>query len=351
MTHPDLIAETALEARVFPGAIVYLAQGNRVLHHAAYGRLGYETPFLEPVRLEASYDLASLTKIYVAALALIVTRELGRPLATRVHETFPPFDSRLTLAHLLGHASGITLPLQALADEPVEDWVKRLAASPPGWPPGERVLYSCANTFLVARLLEAWTGESLDRLLRECLFAPLGLTDTTSSPHPDRVAPTESNGSGYWRGQVHDEAARAWAARTGTVCGNAGLFATAADVARFARIWLGPGAGEGTASSGQTDSVPVLLSPDDLARIEAAPLPEHSFSRGLGWQIGPRFYLGEHAPPHTWGHLGFTGPSLVVNPVTSHLAVILNNRVHPSREGPNRMPFLAAWHDWLFTQT
>ena len=350
MNHPDSIAEAALSARVFPGAALYLSKADRLLHHAAYGRLGYEAPFLEPVSLETQYDLASLTKIYVLALALKLSRELDRPLTSPVSLILPGFDPRLTPAHLLGHASGITVSLQSLAEAPVEHWVSRLAAAPLGWAPGERVLYSCGNTFLAARLLEAWTGESLDSLLEIHLFRPLGLTDTTSTPRPDRVAPTEANGAGYRRGQVHDEAARAWAARTGTVCGNAGLFATAADVARFARIWLAAWPGRsGTAPGHETAGA--ILTAGDLARVAQSPLPEQSFLRGLGWQIGARFYIGERAPAHTWGHLGFTGPSLVVNPATSHLAVILNNRVHPSREGPNRMPYHAAWHDWLFTQT
>jgi CubicO group peptidase (beta-lactamase class C family) len=207
--------------------------------------------------------------------------------------------------------------------------------------PGRVVLYNCSNYFLLARALEKLTSQPLDELIARYLLRPLRLENTTFSPCDlSFVAPTETKRveKGFWHGVPHDEAARAWQQQTGTCAGNAGLFATAADVARFASIWL---------LDGHNSPLPSVW----RARAMMHLLPEGNATRGWGWQRDAAYYMGT-LPVHESGrrsfligHLGFTGTSLVLNPRAGEVAVVLSNRVHPTRLGPDRLPFVRALHD------
>src|SRR5690606_31880645 len=143
--------------------------------------------------------------------------------------------------------------------------------------PGTRVQYSCTNYYLLARVIETISGQPLRRFVEERLIAPLGLRNTTFEPLTeyslDRIAPTEieENGGLPWHGVVHDEAARSWQRQTGGACGNAGLFSTAADLARFGRMWLDGGALENGA---------VLLDAEDARRTFTDVIPETHNLRG-----------------------------------------------------------------------
>jgi CubicO group peptidase (beta-lactamase class C family) len=137
---------------------------------------------------------------------------------------------------------------------------------------------------------------------------------------------------------VHDEAARAWSTATGTACGNAGLFSTAADLARFAQLWLD----EGSCNGRQ------ILAPEDVRSTFNDVMQEGSHGRGWCWQIDAAFYMSHVAPRGSAGHTGFTGPTFFLNPTTRDVAIILENRVCPTRHGPNRMPYHQRIAQWLF---
>ena len=341
---PSDIVRDAIHHGVFPGATAYLARGETVTFAEAQGQLGVAPPFDKPVTPATLYDLASLSKIYVLAAALRCLRAHQILLDAPLSAFLPAFPPQITLAHLLGHSSGLELHLQTLTDLPVEQWLPAIAATPsaraPVYAPGERVLYLCTNYFLLGRALVEIEGAPLKAIVEKYLLRPANLRATFAPQDLTNVAPTEaksgetkpgeaSGRGGFWCGVVHDEAARAFRAETGDCAGNAGLFTDAADVARFGQLWWSE-----------------FFHPDDVAAIGARPLPEESGARGLGFQIDKPFYMGENAPPDCWGHLGFTGPSLVLNRASKSVVVLLNNRVHPTRNGPNRMKWhreLAAW--------
>ncbi len=296
--------------------------------------------------MQTLYDLASLTKIYTlsAALCTLAQAKLA-PETTPLRAFLPGFDARLTFEHLMNHSSGLARHLQTLEKVPADSWVALLQQQPLASAPGSAVQYNCANYFLLARALEKLSGYTLDELIARFLLVPLRLENTTFAPCDLAfVAPTEEKQSGgFWHGQVHDEAARSWREQTGTCAGNAGLFASAGDVARFASIWL---------LDGQSSPLPGVW----RARATHHILSEGNASRGWGWQRDALYYMGElplakrEKRDFLVGHLGFTGTSLVLNPRAGEVAVVLSNRVHPTRNGPDRLPFVRALHEEFWRQ-
>ncbi len=333
--------EQGTEVGAFPGAACHLERGRATVFSGAVGRLGRSESFRAPATTQTLYDLASLTKIYTlsAALCTLVEANLA-PETTPLRAFLPGFDARLTIEHLMNHSSGLARHLQSLEHAPADLWVTTLQNQPLASDPGARVNYNCSNYFLLARALEKLSGQTLDALIARHLLAPLRLENTTFAPCDLAfVAPTEEKaGGGFWHGAPHDEAARTWRNQSGTCAGNAGLFATASDVARFASIWL---------LDGHTSPLPAVW----RARATHHTLEEGNASRGWGWQRDAASYMGELPAPKLEkrefliGHLGFTGTSLVLSPRAGEVAVILSNRVHPSRNGPDRLPFVRALHE------
>lgn len=331
---PEISLQTAVENGVFPGATAFLARGGDIHFHGAAGNLGVEAPFDVPATPATIYDLASVTKVYVLGAALRCLRAHGIPLGARLNQFLPGFDARLTLRNLMNHSSGIELPLQSLRGRALEDWLSAIAAAPLN-APGERVLYACTNYFLLGRALVQIEGAPLETVVQKYLLEPGQLRASFAPADLGNVAPTERDENGDWVcGAVHDEAAREFRAQTGDCAGNAGLFAPCADVAAFARLWFAD-----------------FFDPADVRAVDAAPLPENVtpqtvYPRGLGFQIDAPFYMSEAAPRGSWGHLGFTGPSLVLHRASQSVVVVLNNRVHPTRSGPNRLPTHRALARW-----
>lgn len=343
---PFHILDTAIAERAFPGAVVWLADAGGMRYHTARGKLAWDNN-AAATGPDTVYDLASLTKLFTMAAALALAGQgvlrLDTPFGRLLPQYAGPVFADVDLVRLMNHSSGVRIGVQALAEQPVETWHDQIAAAEK--PPAGDVLYSCTSYFLLARALEAAAGRPLDEIICDTILQPLGMSETTFVPlrdcAPERIAPTEVDAvSGRpWRGVVHDEAARAWTAATGTCCGNAGLFGTARDLAKFARLWME----EGAAGARQ------LLPADLVRRAFTDTIPEQSWRRGWGWQVEARFFMGE-APQGTAGHTGFTGPTLALNPHTGHIVIVLNNRVHPTRHGPDRMPFHRALAEWCYAQ-
>ncbi len=340
------ILERAIEARAFPGCVVLLEWRGQALV-AERGQRGYEAPFDQPATQRTVYDLASLTKLWTLSAALLSMRERRLSPDTPLFELLPEFDSpdkrAITLRHLMMHASGISFAIQSLAPkavpEPVprEDWLGRIASEPLSSVPGQSVLYSCTNYFLLARALKMDEPNSLLKALiadGRDLYAGSSRASLTLHPTglPRRyVAPTERDPAtgAFLHSVVHDEAARFWSGGPRfSFAGNAGLFGDINAMAGFVRLWLREG----------------IFYPGDIERALSNTLPEGTDGtrRGWGWQIdNPLFCgrVGTDAPRGAFGHAGFTGPTLWAHRATQSACIILNNRVHPSRESPNRFPF------------
>lgn len=340
----EAILERAIEARAFPGAVAHLEWRGQVLA-VARGRRGYQAPFDHLIDEHAVYDLASLSKLWTLAATLHSMR--GRRLSpdTPLSELLPEFgvpDKRpITLRHLMMHSSGISFAIQSLvhgaASEPVprEEWLSRIAWEPLASSPGTSVLYSCTNYFLLARALQMdEPGSPLKALIEDgrTIYAPGASLSLHPAGLPSRwIAPTEVDASSgeTLRGVVHDEAARFWSSGPYfSFAGNAGLFGDISAVAGFVRLWLREG----------------CFHPGDIEHALSDTLPEdpEGARRGWGWQIDNPLFggrIGTDAPRGSFGHGGFTGPSLWAHRATHSACIILSNRVHPTRHGPNRFPF------------
>ena len=325
---PDFILRDAIANGAFPGAVAWCARGDDVQFFGARGKLGLAPPFDKNADGATIYDLASLSKLYVTAAALRCLRANQVPLDTPLAVFLDGFSPSITLRNLMNHSSGLELHLQTLTEHSIDEWLPIIAAAPTATAPGTRVHYLCTNYFLLGRALVQIEGASLQSIVEKYLLKPADLRATFAPK--TKVAPTEATARGdFVCGEVHDEAARAFAAQTGDCAGNAGLFSDAQDVGKFGQLWLSD-----------------FFHPDDVAAIDAHLLPEGNGARGLGFQLDQAFYMSERAPKNSWGHLGFTGPSLVLNRASRNVIVLLNNRVHPTRNGPNRMKWhrdLAAW--------
>lgn len=272
------------------------------------------------------WDLASVTKplVGLVVMALVDRGELrledtvGQHLARYADSPHAP----RTIAQLLDHTSGLPGGVPLYRDHPTRDsLLTALGTLPRNAEPGTRVTYSSQGFILLGLIAERATGRGLDELMNELVCAPLGLTDTRFRPAPadrERAVATEAC---PWRGrtvvgEVHDENAVV----LGGVAGHAGLFSTLADLERIALSLLGGG--------------PPLLEPDTLG-LMTAPRTDHlNLRRALAWQgqdpAGSP--LGDTFGPASYGHTGFTGTSLWVDPAAGRYALLLTNRVHPSRE-------------------
>ncbi|MFD0579072.1 serine hydrolase domain-containing protein [Dactylosporangium darangshiense] len=291
-----------------------------------------------PVTESTLFDLASITKLFVTTTLLTLVEEgrldLDEPIATWLPSFRGSDRTGVTLRRLLTHTSGLPALLSLWTDWP--DREARAAAvlnAPLVNPPGTTFEYSCVGYLVAGLLATQVTGRPLPELVRDRVCGPLGLVDTGYLPSPsqvERTAATEYQpyvGRGMVRGSVHDE--NSWS--LGGTGGNAGIFGTAAELARFGEMLRGHGAVDGVR----------VLSEDTVAEMTRDQLPasiEPGFRHGLGVRIadpqsmGVLAGSGDAGGSAAFGHTGFTGTSLVVDSRRELVVVVLTNRVHPSRD-------------------
>lgn len=326
------LIERAIAARIFPGAVVLAMQGTTVLHHAAYGSTMYADAGSRPVDRTTIYDIASLTKVFTATAALILADArviaIDKPVAYYLPETRA---AGVTLRHLLTHTSGLDLRLSVLREGGSTAIRTAVAAAQPRHPPGSVVAYTNINSLLLGDVVATAFGAPLDAAIDALLCAPLGLTATQFNPPAalhERIAPTEWDHAwrgGLVHGTVHDESAAA----LGGIAGHAGLFSTAADLARLLQLWLSGGSWGGRQIVREATVAEALR--DQTAHLPTASgSPLHS---GLGWMLDRANVMGA-APRGSFGHTGFTGPALIGVPAAAMLLVLLSNRVYPQRTPP-----------------
>jgi uncharacterized protein YbbC (DUF1343 family)/CubicO group peptidase (beta-lactamase class C family) len=336
----DLIRPTierAIADKKLPGAVVLVGRGDRVLYEKAVGNRSIE-PAVEPMTLETIFDLASLTKVIATTTSVMKLMEDGRiRMNDRVAAFIPGFErygkADITIRHLMTHTSGLRPDLD-LADTWVgPDVAIDLAIEEvPTSSAGERFVYSDINYILLGDIVRRVSGQPLNEFARKQIFEPLGMKDTMFLPPESlrpRIAPTEKCTPYGWpcegsklqmlRGVVHDPTAR----RMGGVAGHAGLFGTAADVSIFCQMLLNKGTYRGTR----------VLSPLTVDKMTTA--ADGRGGRGLGWDIDTAYSSnrGELLPIGSFGHTGFTGTSLWIDPDTGMYVVFMSNRVHPDGKG------------------
>ena len=334
------LVDAAIARHELPGAVVLIGRGDAVAYHKAFGRRAVE-PSPEPMTEDTIFDLASLTKVVATTTSVMKLVEEGRiRLAEPVAQFIPGFGrygkSGITIRHLLTHTSGLRPDLELEVEfHGADEAIRRAVEEVPTASPGERFVYSDINFFLLGDIVGRVSGERLDRYAKAEIFDPLGMKDTTFLPPETwrpRIAPTERCATLGWpcggpqvpflRGVVHDPTAR----RMDGVAGHAGLFSTAADLSRFCRMLLGGGR-LGAAR---------ILSPATVARMTSPSTPGTIPAvRGLGWDIDSSYSAnrGELFSTGSFGHTGFTGTSLWLDPGSASYVIFLSNRVHPDGKG------------------
>jgi CubicO group peptidase (beta-lactamase class C family) len=323
----DSLMRAAIVRRATPGAALVVARHGRVVVDAAWGRQSWaaDAPAVTDSTL---YDLASLTKVVATTTAAMLLEDdgrldLDRPVASYLPAFGAPDKAGVTVRMLLLHTSGMQQEQYLYRElRGREQYLQRINAKPLAHPPGTHTEYADWNMMVLQGVVERVAGQPLDALLAARVFGPLGMRDTRFNPPAalrPRIAPTEVQpfrGGLVW-GVVHDE--NAWA--MGGVSGNAGLFSSARDLAVFAELLLDGGAYAGVR----------LLRPETVARWTARQTP--ASSRALGWDTpAPRSSAGRFFSPRAFGHTGYTGTSLWVDPERGLFVLLLTNRVHPTRE-------------------
>ncbi len=336
--------EECLARKAFPGAVVAVGRHDTILYLRGFGHLDYQHG--ARVTTRTVYDLASLTKVVGLTTAMMQLVEEGKVgLDTPAVRYVPAFrDSTVTVRQLLTHTSGLPAwkPFWQQAHSR-EEMFALVDAEPLEAPPGARMVYSDLGAMVMTQIVERVSGERLDRYLQIHLFRPLGMRDTRYLPPASwraRIAPTEVDTTyrhRLIRGEVHDENA----ASMGGVSGHAGLFSTAPDLVKFAQLMLRTLRGESSSRRARTrtrDAVTEVHLPGGfvdsatVALFTRAQDPALS-SRGLGWDTpSPNSSAGSRLSPRAFGHTGFTGTSLWIDPGQDLFVILLTNRVHPTRQ-------------------
>ncbi len=325
--------EKAMKQGKLPGAVILVGHNDSIVYRRAVGyrRL---VPRKLPVRMDTIYDMASCTKVVATTTAIMQLFQQGKiRLDDPVSEYWPEFGANgkqnITVRELMTHYSGLPPDLDLSNDWTGYDTAMQMIVdTAPILPPGTRFLYSDINFETLGELVHRISGEPLNVYCERHIFRPLGMTSTMFLPPASlryRIAPTQhldgTTGPILW-GEVHDPTAR----RMGGVAGHAGLFSDAHDLAIFCQMLLNGGVYHGVR----------ILNPLTVEKMTTPQTPVDKMAvRGLGWDISTPFSSnrGQLFPVGSFGHTGFTGPSLWIDPVTRTYVVFLSNRVHPNGTG------------------
>jgi len=324
------VLEAAIERQEIPGAVVLVARKRKIVFKKAFGYRSLE-PVQTPMTIDTIFDVASLTKVMATAPSIMALVEEGKvSLTDSVSEYLPRFANRgkrrITVQQLLTHYSGLRpdLDLDVLW-EGYETAVKRAFREQLTAPPGKKFVYSDINYIVLAEIVREVTRQHLHEFAARRIFQPLGMSRTGVLPSEDlwnQIAPTVRRKNKMLQGEVHDPTAF----RMGGFSGHAGLFSTVDDTAIFAQMILG---------HGKYDDVRIL-SPLSVLKMTTpqTPLGEEEL-RGAGFDIATRFSStrGDLFPLGSFGHTGFTGTSLWIDPFTETFVVLFTSRLHPNGKG------------------
>ena len=312
------IIDSAINEKITPGAQVFIAKSGDVISSRGFGFQTYDNN--SPPITEASiYDVASLTKVLATtpiAMKLIAQKKLG--LDQTVSQFFPQFTAHhkneITIRHLLTHSSGLKPFVEFFKFTPLpskNEIIEHLLNSELDFIPGEKYQYSDLGMILLKEIIEEVSNRSFNKLAHSWLYRPLGMNSTMFNPSTDfknKIVPTEIDNvyrNRLLQGEVHDENAHV----LGGVSGHAGVFSTASDIGNYAQMML-----------------------RQFTELHHVPI---NSERTLGWDTPSRngkSSAGDYFSTCTFGHLGYTGTSLWIDPENEIIVVLLTNRVHPTRE-------------------
>ena len=345
LTNVDSIMKAAVARGTIPGGVVLVGHDGEVVYRKAFGMRSLE-PAREAMTADTIFDIASLTKCLVTSIAVMQLAEQGKlrlndPVSAYLPEFARNGKENITLRALLTHFSGLPEDLDLKTRWRGREAAYRMAMdSRPVSAPGTRFLYSDINFIVLGFVVEKVSGLALDEYAERNIFQPLGMRETRYLPPAQwrpRIAPTEyGEGRRMMRGTVHDPTAE----RMGGVAGHAGVFSTADDLAKFAQEMLHPS----KPNSGFHPNKPNpgllgtplgglhVLSEETIKKMTTPQQPPGAtVLRGLGWDIDSPFSSarGEFFPVGSFGHTGFTGTSIWIDPVTNSYVIVLTNAVHP----------------------
>lgn len=324
----DVAVQAGIDKGLPPGAVVVVVRQGKIAFRKAYG-FRSKQPTEERMTVDTVFDMASLTKPIATATSVMILMEQGKlKLSHRISHFFPDFGQNgkeaITLEQLLLHTSGL------IPDNPVEDYRdghkkawERICNLRPVSEPGQQYRYSDVNFIILGELIAQISGETVDVFARKHIFSPLGMYETMFRPDKElaeRAAITEKRGDHWMRGEVHDP--RAYL--LDGVAGHAGLFSTADDLAVFAQMILNGGSYGGKR----------ILKPDTVRLMTTVrQLPKGR--RTLGWDASSRFSSdrGDSFSARSFGHTGFTGTFIWIDPDDQTALILLSNRVHPDGKG------------------
>lgn len=324
----DKIVKTAIEEAVAPGVTIAVGRNGHIAYMKGYGYIDWNQPGSPAADTNTLYDLASLTKVIATTTLAMILEETGQlDISRTVVSYLPEFNSpekaQITVKQILTHSGGLEAGANIYATaRGREQYLYQINARPLEYTPGSNMIYSDWDMILLQLVMERITGKTLDVLANEKIFRPLGMIDTQFQPPialRPRIAPTqvdEARGGLLW-GTVHDE--NAWA--MGGVAGHAGLFSTAKDLALFSMMILNGGEGANGVR---------IVKPATIARWTARQGKEST--RALGWDSPEGgSSAGQFFSPWSFGHTGFTGTSIWIDPEKDLFVVVLTNRVNPTR--------------------
>jgi len=327
------LVEAAIQAKKIPGAVVLIGHEGQVVYRNAFGERSL-VPARRTMTADTIFDVASMTKVVATTTAVMQLVEQGKiVLSAPVSDYWPEFKQNgkelVTIRELMTHYSGLPPDLELKpAWTGYDTAMQMIVAAKLDAPPGTRFIYSDINFETLGEIVRRVSGEPLDVYCAEHIFKPLGMKDTLFEPPASlrgRIAPTQyehgSSGPVLW-GVVHDPTSRFM----GGVAGHAGLFSTADDLSIFAQMLLNGGTYNGAR----------ILSPLAIEKMtEPQTPPNVMVLRGLGWDIDSPFASnrGELFGVGSYGHTGYTGTSIWIDPVTKTYVILLANRVHPLDKG------------------
>lgn len=332
----DEVIRASMNNNEIPGAVIVIVKDTALVYQKAYG---YKQLVPEHKEMDIStiFDLASLTKPIATATAIFMLMEAGQiHLLDPVSRFIPDFNSwidadnntehEIRIIHLLTHTTGFSYPpVKQLvenhgspAPEAVVEYINNLDRK---IKPGASFSYSCSNYVILQQIVEKVSGKTLAEFCRENIFEPLGMKNTTFTPQENlryMSAPTTFEDGELLTGIVHDPLARML---MGQISGNAGLFSTGQDLALFAAMLLNNGTLHGIR----------ILSPLSVSVFTTIPRGYELFGRSPGWDIysPSASNQGDLFSEQTFGHTGYTGTSIIIDPETRTAVILLTNRVHP----------------------
>ena len=328
------VIDSAINEKITPGAQVFIAKKGKVILSRGFGFQTYDNNS-PPIDETSIYDVASLTKVLATtpvAMKLIAQKKLG--LDQTVSQFFPQFTKNhkddITVRHLLTHSSGLKPFIEFFKINPLpskDEIIKHIIKSELDFIPGEKYQYSDLGMIILKEIIEVVSNRKLDELANSWIYRPLGMSSSLFNPPVEmasQIVPTEIDKvyrNRLLQGEVHDENAHV----LGGVSGHAGLFSTASDIGKYAQMMLDDGLWKGRRifKDGQIDKFTKLHH-----------LPTDS-ERTLGWDTpsqNGKSSAGDYFSTSTYGHLGYTGTSLWIDPENEIIVILLTNRVHPTRE-------------------